>query len=200
MFDEPKERIVTRDGSRILTPSLAKRIRDKLGKKEYEMIFDVQLNTGLRQVEFWNLMRNPQWYHASQRIIDLPKEGACRKPKCKTDARTIRLTVDGARALENAFYNRLGADKPMYNRAFGQALTRAAIRAKIDPAGINPKCLRKSMESWLVEARKELGIDFLDILANMGHTETVSINCYIGFVWDTQAHNDMVNFFKGWKP
>ncbi|MDD3645707.1 MAG: hypothetical protein PHR19_09300 [Bacteroidales bacterium] len=185
-------------GSRILTPSLARKIRDCLEPK-YQMIFDIQLNTGLRQVEFWWLMRHPDCYHASRRVIDLPKEGACKKPKCKTDARTIRLTVAGARALENAFYNRLGAEKPLGERAFGQALTRACIKAGISPKLINPKCLRKSMESWLVEIRKDMGIDFLDILANQGHTEKVSIESYVGFVFGEQDHADMLKFFKGWK-
>jgi hypothetical protein len=191
------ERILIRKGSRILTPSIAAKIREQLNK-EYRIIFDVQLNTGLRQIEFWWLMRNPQCYHASQRIIDLPKEGACKKPKCKTDARTIRLTIAGARALENAFQNRIGAEKPKAERCFGQALTRACVKAGLDPRFINPKCLRKSMESWLVEIRKDLGIDFLDIIANQGHTEKVSVESYVGFAWSTQDHNDMLEFFKGW--
>jgi hypothetical protein len=197
-MSESDERILEKKGSRILVPSVANKIRECLNK-EYQMIFDVQLNSGLRQVEFWWLMRNPHCYHSSTRLIDLPKEGACKKPKCKTDARTIRLTVDGARALENAFHNRIGADKPKSKRCFGQALTRACIKADVNPKFVNPKCLRKSMESWLVEIRKDLGIDFLDILANQGHTEKVSIESYVGFVFGEKDHADMVKFFKGWK-
>lgn len=191
------ERYLVKKGSRILTPSVANQIRECLSK-EYQMIFDVQLNSGLRQVEFWWLMRNPHCFRSSTRLIDLPKEGACKKPQCKSDARTIRLTVDGARALENAFYNRIGADKPMGKRCFSQALTRACIKAGVDPRQVNPKCLRKSMESWLVEIRKDLGIDFLDILANQGHTEKVSVESYVGFVFEKKDHDDMVKFFKGW--
>lgn len=195
---EDKERIIIVKGSRIMTPSITARIREKLNK-EYQMIFDVQLNTGLRQVEFWWLMRNPQCYNSHRRIIDLPKEGACKKPKCKTDARTIRLTVAGARAMDNIIQNRVGAEKPKAERCFGQALTRAAIKAKINPTGVNPKSLRKSMESWLVEIRKELGIDFLEIVANQGHTESVSLKNYLGFAWSADEHRDMVAFFSGWK-
>ena len=195
---EEKERIVMVKNSRIMTPSIAARIREKLNK-EYQMIFDVQLNTGLRQVEFWWLMRNSQCYHPTHRVIDLPKEGACKKPMCKTDARTIRLTVAGARAMDNIYQNRVGAEKPKAERCFGQALTRAAIKAGINPTGINPKCLRKSMESWLVEIRKELGIDFLEIIANQGHTETVSIKNYLGFVWTAEDRRDMLKFFEGWR-
>jgi hypothetical protein len=195
---EEKERIIMKAGSRILTPSIASRIRAHLNK-EFQMIFDVQLNTGVRQVEFWWLMRNPQCYHPTHRLIDLPKEGACKKPKCKSDARTIRLTVAGARAMDNIYQNRVGAEKPKAERCFGQALTRAAIKAGINPTGINPKCLRKSMESWLVEIRKELGIDFLEILANQGHTDKVSVENYLGFAWPESDRRDMLNFFMGWK-
>lgn len=191
--------IMEKNGSRILTPSLAKKIRACLNP-EYQTIFDVQLNTGLRQVEFWWLMRNQQCFSASRRLIHLPREGSCRKPKCKSrDGRVIRLTVDGARALEHAFYKRIGAEKPKAERCFGQALTRACWKAGVDPKYVNPKCLRKSMESWLVEARKDLGIDFLDILANQGHTEQVSVESYVKFVFGEEDHKDMVNFFRGWK-
>jgi integrase len=195
---EEEERIIIVKGSRILTPSVANKIREQLNP-EYKMIYDVQLNTGLRQVEFWWLMRNPQCYRSNRRIIDLPKEGACKKPNCKTDSRTIRLTVAGARAMDNIIQNRVGADKPKAERCFGGALTRAAIRAGVNPKGINPKCLRKSMESWLVETRMELGIDFLEIVANQGHTESVSLKNYLGFAWSPQEHRDMLEFFKGWK-
>jgi hypothetical protein len=54
------------------------------------------------------------------------------------------------------------------------------------------------MESWLVEIRKDLGIDFLDILANQGHTEKVSVESYVGFVFGEKDHADMVKFFRGW--
>jgi hypothetical protein len=137
-MSESDNRILEKSRSRILTPSVARKIRECLNT-DYQMIFDVQLNTGLRQVEFWWLMRNPHCYHSSSRLIDLPREGSCRKPKCKNkDGRTIRLTVAGAQALENIFRNRIGADKPKAERCFGQALTRACVKAGVNPKYVNP--------------------------------------------------------------
>jgi hypothetical protein len=54
------------------------------------------------------------------------------------------------------------------------------------------------MESWLVEIRKDLGIDFIDILANQGHNERTSIESYVKFVFEPEDHADMLKFFKGW--
>lgn len=192
------KRIIIRQGSRILTPAEYKLMRECLNQN-YRIISDVLLNSGMRIVEFWEFTKNRQWYHSSGGIIDLPERGACKKPNCTSTDRTIRLTERGCRAIDTMF--ELGV---IYRNkdTMRQALMRAAERAGLTNEGINPKMYRKWLISWLVEARKELGIDALDITSSMGHTEATMKSNYLGVFGcsDTDPdHRDMVEYLKGWK-
>lgn len=189
------KRIIERQGSRVLTPAEYKELRENLNQN-YRIISDVLLNTGLRIVEFWALSKNRQWYHSSSRVIDLPKSGACKKPNCKTTDRTVRLTERGCRAIDMMF--ELGV---IYRNkdTMRQALMRAADRAGLGTQGINPKMYRKFLISWLVEARKELDIDTMDITASMGHDEKTLKSNYLAIGFDEQDHKDMVEYLRGWK-
>ena len=189
------ERIIIRQGCRILTPAQYLKLKEHLNEA-YRLISDAMLNTGLRTVEFWALAEHPEWYHASSRVIDLPKEGAAKKAKSAKKDRTIRLTAGGCKALDALF----GAKVDYRDRdATRKALRRAATAAGFGPKGIMPKMFRKMLASWLVEGRKELGIDSLDITANMGHEEKTLRDHYLGIGFDKKDHDDMVEFLKGWK-
>jgi integrase len=78
-------------------------------------------------------------------------------------------------------------------------LIRAAVKAGLGKDGINPKMFRKCLVSWLVECRKELGIDSLEITASMGHSESVMMEDYLGIGFGREDHADMLEFLKGWK-
>lgn len=190
------DRIIIRNGSRILTPKEYARLRENLDPNVgYRIITDCLLNTGLRVVEFWNLSKHKEWYHASARVIDLPAAGACKKPKCKTTDRTIKLTVGGCRALDLLF----GSELQFRDRtAMREALLRASVKAGLGKDGINPKMFRKCLVSWLVECRKDIGIDSVDITANMGHSEDTMIDHYLGIGFQREEHLDMLEFLKGW--
>jgi integrase len=187
------ERIIIRQGSRILTPKEYAKLRENLDPNfGYRIISDVLLNTGLRIVEFWNLSKHKEWYHGSARVIDLPAAGACKKPKCKKTDRTIKLTANGCKALDTFF----GMERD--RTAMREALIRAAIKAGFGKEGINPKMFRKCLVSWLVECRKDLGIDSLEITATMGHSQDTMIDNYLGIGFGKDDHIDMLEFLKGW--
>jgi integrase len=190
------ERIIVRNGSRILTPKEYAKLREHLDPNfGYRIICDCLLNTGLRVVEFWNLSKHKDWYHASARVIDLPASGACKKPKCKTSDRTIKLTVGGCKALDLMF----GSELEFRDRtAMREALLRAAAKAGLDKKGINPKMFRKILISWLFACRKELGIDSIDITVNMGHSEDTMIDHYLGINFTQEDKNDIIAYLKGW--
>jgi integrase len=190
------ERVIVRQKTRILTPSQYFRLREKLDPNiGYQLIIDVLLNTGLRIVEFWALVENPRWYHSSSRVIDLPKEGSSKKVKCEVEDRTIRLTESGCKALDTLF----GAKIKFRERdAMGNALKRAAIKAGFGAKGINNKMFRKMLASYLVDCRKELGIDTLEICANLGHDEKTLRKHYFGVGFNEQEHVEILEFLKGW--
>lgn len=190
------DRIIIRNGSRLLTPKEYAKLRDALDPNVgYRIICDCLLNTGLRVVEFWNLAKHKEWYHASARVIDLPASGACKKPKCKTSDRTIKLTVGGCKALDTFYASELEFRD---RTAMREALIRAAIKAGLGKDGINPKMFRKMLVSWLFECRKDLHVDSADITVNMGHSEDTMIDHYLGIKFSAEDHADMLVFLKGW--
>lgn len=189
------ERIIIRQGCRILAPAQYLKLTSHLNEA-YRLITDAMLNTGLRTVEFWALAEHPEWYHPSSRVIDLPKEGAAKKAKSAKKDRTIRLTAGGCKSLDALF----GAKIEYRDRdAMRKALRRAGIAAGFGAKGIMPKMFRKMLASWLTECRKELGIDTLDITANMGHEEKTLRDHYLGIGWSKEEHNDMLEFLRGWR-
>lgn len=190
-------RIILRQGARILTPKEYFQLREQLDPNiGYQLIADALLHTGLRVVEFWHLIENPHWYHSSSRVIDLPKEGSAKKARCTITERTIRLTADGCKALDMLF----GCKIQFRERdAMGNALKRAAIKAGLGDKGISPKMFRKMLISWLVECRKDLDIDTLDIAASAGHQVDTLKDHYLGIGFTPQDHTDMVSFLRGWK-
>jgi integrase len=193
----PNERVLTRNGSRILTPKQHYDLRMNLDQNsKYPLIIDGLLNTGCRVVEFWKIVQNPQWYHPSRKIIDLPKEGACKKPECKTTDRTIRLSDKGVKTMDLIYGAGIEYRDPA---SIQQALKRAAKRYGFESVdGINSKMYRKMLVSWLVECRKDLGIDVLDIRLSMGHTKDTMVEDYLGCAFNEQEHLDMLMYLKGW--
>jgi len=189
-----EKRDLTRRGSKILVPSEYKALKEEL-KPEYKMIVEGLINTGARVVEFWAIVKHPEWFSPGRRIIDLPKIGAAKKKKMKDTDRTIKLTVNGVYAMQNIYNNGI---KYKSRSSINQALKRAAIRADINPVGINEKAFRKILISWLVEIRKDRGIDSLDITTSMGHSEDTMLNHYLGMGFTREEHNDMLEFLKGW--
>lgn len=189
------ERIVIRKGSRILTPKQYRQFREALDPNfGYRLLLDAMVNTGLRMVEFWYVVDHPECYHASARVIDLPKAGAAKKPKAKTTDRTIKLTAQGCKALEAVYSSGV---EFRHRNSMRDAFIRAAKKSGLGADGINPKMCRKWLVSWLFEARKDIGIDSADITANMGHGEDVMIQNYLG-IFAEDDHADIVAFLKGW--
>jgi integrase len=191
------QRVLIRNGSRILTPRQHYDLSECLDRNgAYPRIVDGLLNTGARVVEFWKIVKNPQWYKASRRVIDLPTSGACKKPKCTTTDRTIRLSERGVKAMDLIYAAGVDYRDPS---AMQQALIRAARKAGFESVeGINSKMYRKMLVSWLVECRKDLGIDVLDIRLAMGHKESTMVEDYLGCGFNDQEHLDMLMFLKGW--
>jgi hypothetical protein len=189
-----QKRDLIRNGSRILVPSEFRALREALNP-EYRMIVDGLIHTGARGVEFWAIVKHPEWFHAGRRIIDLPKAGAAKKSKMKYTDRTIKLTVNGVYAMQNIYTNGINFKS---RSALNQALKRAAVRIGVSPIGINSKCFRKILISWLVEIRKDKGIDSLDITSSMGHTKDTMMEHYLGMGFSRSEHDDMLDFLKGW--
>ena len=191
------ERIIIRQGSRILTPKQYERLKNELDPNlGYRLVVMALMNSGLRVVEFWGVVNNPHWYHSSSRVIDLPPGGSVTKGRSTITERTVRLTEEGCKAFDTLFAAGINYRE---RGAMGKALKRAAVKAGLGSKGINPKMFRKMLVSWLVECRDDLHIDSLDITASMGHTQEILRKHYLGVGFSPQDHADMIIFLKGWK-
>jgi len=189
------ERIIIRQGSRILGPLQAEKLFEQMNPG-YLITCKALLHTGLRLVELWALRDNPEWYNEKSRVIDLPKEGSAKKQKIESVDRTIRLTEEGCKAV-SVF---LQVRPPVRDSdAFGKALRRYALKAGIGIKGISAKIFRKWLISWLVECKQDLNIDALDITANMGHDLKTLQKHYLGIGFSEDDHIAMVRFLRGWK-
>jgi len=192
---EEKERILIRRKSRIFSPEQYMKLREQLNP-EYRMICDGLINTGARMVEQEKILKHKEWYNPTRRIIDLPEEGAAEKHEMLTTDRTIYLTSRGVEAMDALYSSGVIGKK---RSAFFQALKRAAVNAGMDARGVNPKSLRKTTATWLMESRKELGIDTTDIAQSLGHDVRTLMKYYAGTGFNAQERKEMVEYFRGWK-
>ena len=189
-----QERNLNRQGSRIIAPKEYFKFREALNP-EYKLICDGILNTGARVVEFWEIAAHKNWFYPTRRLIDLPKEGAAKKPQMEQTDRTILLSSHGVEVMQAVYSFDI---TPKDRASFGQAMTRAAIKAGVNPEGLNPKSLRKDCASWLLEARKDYNIDALDIARSLGHDIKTLVKHYDGNGFTKEEHRDMVDYFAGW--
>jgi integrase len=180
---------IIKQKTRILTPQEYFKLREQL-KPAYKLICDVLLNTGMRVEEFWEFTKNPNWYRAARRCIDMP-QGSIKKTRALHQERTIVLTLNGCDAVEAL---RSYTPTPMTRTAMRNALLLAAEHAGLSPEGINPKMFRKTCISWLIAAGK----DSLLVSAHAGHTlETMRVH-YLGISFEKQDLEDIEKYMKGW--
>ena len=181
-------RIIIRQGTRILTPAEYQKFRDHLNPM-YKLIADVLLHTGMRVEEFWDFVAHPHWYHASSRVIDMPK-GSIKKVKALYKERTVFLTKEGCEAVEAL----QGTEIRRVTRfAMRDAFHRAAAKS-IGVDHINPKMLRKTLVSWLVACEKR----DMYVSASMGHSLETMKRHYLGLGFERKDIDDMQRFLQGW--
>ncbi len=209
-----QERLLIRQGSQIVVPTTYFKLRDALNP-EYQLICDGLLNTGARVVEFWAICKHPEWFHASSRVIDLPasKEvdgvlirGAAMKQKMLQTERSIRLSIKGVEVMDAIYAAGIGKNAPgkrsngaeKSKSSLKQAIARGAIRAGINPYLLNPKSFRKDHASWLLEIKKDLGIDGYDIAQSLGHDIRTMNKHYAGCCFTKEQHKDMLDYFRGY--
>ena len=186
---QPTDYII-KQNTRILRPSEYLAFRDCLNPTQ-QILADVALNTGLRWVELWGLVKNPRWYRASRRCIELPL-GSIKKVRCLHKERTVCLTADGCDAVELLF--RLHLKKPIARSNLNESFKLAASKS-IGIEGITPKMFRKTLVSWLIKTSPEKAFE---ISASMGHDLNTMRMHYVGIAFERRDVEDMRVFLKGW--
>jgi hypothetical protein len=149
---------------------------------------DGLLLTGLRYVEAQRLQENPDWLDG--RFIHLPIQ-AQRKVKRLQKERWVKLSSKGTTVVPYFLKS-----KPLPTwKAWSGDLKRWADHSQLDAAGLGPKSMRKTWESWLVSSYPER---VLEVFLSQGHTQMTALSHYLGMPL-TQADKDaMLEYVSGW--
>lgn len=131
---------------------------------------DVLLYTGMRYVEAIRLRDSPQWFDPKG-FVFLPKEAILKSKRHQLE-RWVKLNERG-RGILPLFLQ--GRNLPSW-QVWADRLRRAAERRNMDPAGLGPKTMRKTWESWLVASYPNR---LTEILLSQGHTAITSVGHYL---------------------
>ena len=189
---------LTCNGSRVLTPDEATRIRAVIEKPSSRILYDLMLQTGLRLSEVKQLRDNPAIFDEERRTITI-KSG---KAKASQISRNVCLSTKGMQAV--VAYLKLPS-VPSSPHVWQANLIRWAQRARIqalpgqeqsgNPCGITVRTTRKTWESWLLA---EFPDKVINITLSQGHTETTALRHYFNISFTPQERETIKDEVHGW--
>ena len=189
---------LTCNGSRILTPNEADRIRNVIRKPSSRALFDLLLYTGLRLSEVKQLNDNPQLFDQERRTITI-RSG---KAKATQRSRNVTLSDKGLEALTAYLLNPAVPNSPS---AWQMNLLRWSRQAHLqeipgespgsNPYGITVRTSRKSWESWLLTAFPDKAAY---IALSQGHTESTALRHYLNLSFTMAEKDTIMKEVRGW--
>lgn len=153
---------------------------------------DFLMYTAMRISEAYYVAQHQECFRKENGAIFLPKVKGLGKPRSKQKDRTILLSYNGVKSVQNFFDNNIRF--PTYQAMEG-AFKRAAKEADIDTRYITSKMLRKSYLSWLMACIPEKQ---MYIAQSLGHdTRTMSLY-YLQSGFRREDIKDMKLELEGW--
>lgn len=175
--------------TRILRPAEYELLRKGAKHLESKINLDGCLALAARYLECVEIQNHPELFDSSTGFVHIIEKKAKRTD---TD-RWIRLSNWGVGTMEHFLANK--QKLPKTPQGFRQNLRRWAVRAGLDPNGLSPRSLRKSMESWLVACYPHL---FAQIVLSQGHTELTATKHYLGLPFIPADKVAMQKYVDGW--
>ena len=180
---------------RVLTPFDFDAIREQPKIYERKFLLDLMLHTGMRYVELQRFVKNVnsnndvKWFDPERKLITLPSFAT------KTGkSRVVLLTPNFTTQLLQYIEIKGEIDIIAY-QSMDDNLKRWAKKAEIkDPSIIAVKTFRKTWESWLVTADKNV----LKILKSQGHTNSTALEHYITIGFTPEEIAEIVKRTEGW--
>jgi len=185
----------------VLTPKEKDAIWINLNET-YRMRMDLLLYTGMRIAEAHFFSKHTDWFRKENGAIFLPAIEGLGKKKCKTARRTIVLSNNGIKAVEEFIshgikfptHTRKGTEYISYQN-MEEALVLAARKAGFDTSYITTKLCRKTIISWMLVVFKD---QIPQINRFAGHDVQTMSDHYIAEGWIKDDKKDMVEELKGW--
>lgn len=175
----------------ILSPFQERLIYEHLNA-DYKIRVRFLLHTQMRISEAKWINAHREHFRKENGIILLPKVEAIGKKRATISNRTVHLSNEGIKAVEDLFEKNVGF--PSY-QAMEHALKLAAKESDIDPRYINPKMYRKTAISWLMSCWPEKEAF---ITASTGHTIVTMRGHYLGSGFKKDDQKEMRERFAGW--
>ena len=180
---------------RVLTPFDFDAIHEQPKIYERKFLLDLMLHTGMRYVELQRFVKNVnsnndvKWFDPERKLITLPSFAT------KTGkSRVVLLTPNFTTQLLQYIEIKGEIDIIAY-QSMDDNLKRWAKKAEIkDPSIIAVKTFRKTWESWLVTADKNV----LKILKSQGHTNSTALEHYITIGFTPEEIAEIVKRTDGW--
>lgn len=193
----------TRKGTplRVLRPVEYDMLRSSVDSENTKLFLDLSLYTGMRYIELVRLSQNLDWIREQTHTIYLSHEAAL-KVERKAPDRFVHLSREGWHAV--ADFKRKGLDpkEDLYTRrGFTKFLKSNAAKAGISLDGLSAKTLRKTYESWLVQALVIKGNQpsALALIAkSFGHLESTAIAHYINLDFTKEDIDKIMVRTAGW--
>lgn len=189
---------------RALTPEDFDKLREQAPSSEEKFLLDLMINTGMRYVELQRYIKSTGdikiikgikdiksgWFDYKRNKIVLPSN-ATKTFETRNVLLTPRFTDILKRELE-----RKNTEMPIISyQTLDNRLKKWAIKGDIDkPHIIAVKTFRKSWESWLVSADKNV----LKVLASQGHRSTIALDHYLTYGFTSEEKEEMIKRTEGW--
>lgn len=192
----------TRKGTplRVLRPVEYDFLRESVDSENTKLFLDLSLYTGMRYIELMRLSQNLDWIREQTHTIYLSNEAAL-KTERKAPDRFVHLSREGWHAVADFKRKGLEPDDVYTRRGFTKYLKAHASKAGISKDGLSAKTLRKTYESWLVQALVIKGSQpsALSLIAkSFGHTESTAISHYINLDFTREDVEKIMVRTSGW--
>lgn len=175
----------------VLTPKEKNLIWDKLSPV-YRIRGNFLLYTAMRIREAMHTSNHPEYFRKENCAIFLPIVPGMGKARCTIKQRTITLSDNGVKAVEEFFNHKVGFAAYQNMEA---AFILAAKKADFDTSLITTKMLRKTGVSWHLAAYPN---QQSQISRMAGHDIKTMNKHYLADGWRKEDKKDMAEELKGW--
>lgn len=175
----------------VLTPKEKNLIWDYLNPV-YRIRGNFLLYTSTRIREAMHIAKHPEYFRKENCAIFLPIVPGLGKKRCTMKQRTITLSYNGVKAVEEFFNHKVGF--AAYQN-MEQAFILAAKKADFDTSFITTKMLRKTGVSWHLAAYPT---QQSQISRMAGHDVNTMNRHYLADGFRKEDKRDMIDELKGW--
>lgn len=150
------------------------------------------LYTSMRIVEAMHTASHPEYFRKDNCAIFLPIVPGIGKARCTIKQRTITLSDNGVKSVEEFYSHKVGFAAYQNMEA---AFVLAAKKADFDTSLITTKMLRKTGVSWHLAAYPN---QQSQIARMAGHDVNTMNKHYLADGWRKEDKKDMAEELKGW--